>query len=217
MEFGKLIKQFTTKSGKEITLQIVEDSDLQLLLDFINRLIQEDTYIYRETDSPVTLDEEKLWLSKTLEDIARNDQFYFVAKADGKVVGVGNIVRGWMREREQGTFRMSIDKEYRDQGLGAEMTQIAIDSAKNMGLRILKAWIFADDEKAIYLAKKMNFVEAGRLPQSIYYKESYIDEILFYRKLEDIYIPNYGGLKDNEETENETAPSEIERSAEDIV
>ena len=144
-----------------------------------------------------------MWLSKTLEDIAHNDQFYFVAKADEKIVGVGNIVRGWMREREQGTFRMSIDKEYRDQGLGAEMTQIAIDSAKNMGLRILKAWIFADDEKAIYLAKKMNFVEAGRLPQSI------------YRKLEDIYIPEYAGMKDDEETEN--IPVEIERSAEDIV
>ncbi|KKP85993.1 MAG: GCN5-related N-acetyltransferase [candidate division CPR3 bacterium GW2011_GWE2_35_7] len=198
MEFGKLIKQFVSKSGKEITLQVVEDNDLQLLLDFINRLIQEDTYIYRETDSPVTLDEERLWLSKTLEDIARNDQFYFVAKADNKIVGVGNIVRGWMREREQGTFRMSIDKNYRDQGLGAEMTQVAIDSAKNMGLRILKAWIFADDEKAVYLAKKMNFIEAGRLPQSIYFKEKYIDEILFFRKLEDIYIPEYGGMKDSE-------------------
>ena len=47
-------------------------------------------------------------------------------------------------------------------------------------------------------------------------KEKYIDEILFFRKLEDIYIPEYGGMKDSE-TGDENAPAEIERSDEDIV
>lgn len=214
MEFGKIIKKFNTKAGKEVILQVVAENDLELLLQFINDLIQEDTYIYRETDSPVTLEEEKTWLTNTMEEMKHNNQFYFVAKTEGKIVGVGNVVRGWMREREQGTFRMSIAKEYRDQGIGNEIIQVAIDNAKNMGLRLLKGWIFADDVKALYLAKKMGFIETGRLPESIYYKNQYIDEILVYRKLDDIYMPEYGGTKKGE---SEGVPIEIVRSDEDIV
>lgn len=212
MEFGEILHTFTNKYNKEVEIQTVQESDLELLLTFINGLIQEDTYIYRETDKPVTLEEERLWLQSTMQNMANNNQHYFVAKVDGRIVGVANVTRGWMREKEQGTIRLSVSKDYREQGIGTELLRLSIDVAKKMDLRVLKGWLFADDSAALYISKKLGFVEVGRIPQSIRLKDGYTDEILMYRKLNDLYLPQYGIEEDVDDT-----PTQLEKSEEDIV
>jgi len=209
MEFGKVLKTFSSKGGKSVTIQAVAKTDLNSLLDFINGLIAEDTYIYRETDKPVTLEEEAQWLDNAMNQMGKGNQFYFVAKAEGRIVGVGNIIRGWMREQEQGRFRMSIAKDYREQGIGTEMMKMGIVIGKEMSLKLLKSWLFADDEKAVYLAKKCGFVEGGKLPQSVRFKDGYTDEILMYCLL-NVYAPQYG-------TGSTSEGAEVDLGEDDIV
>ena len=194
-----------------MAIQVVAASDLNLLLDYINSLITEDAYIYRETDRPVTLEEEQAWLNHTIDLMNKGNQATYVAKADGKIVGVGNVTRGWMKEREQGRFRFSIAKDYRDQGIGGEMIEVGVDLARQMELKIIRGWIFSDDQTALYLAKKMNFVEGGKLPNSVKHKGHSLDQILVYRRLDEIYNPQYG-VGSSQET-----PSEVEITEEDIV
>lgn len=213
MEFGKVLKKIKTKTGIEVIVQMLAESDLPLLVEFINELTSEDTYIYRDKDKPVTLDEEKEWLKNTIAAMDKDNQAYFVAKAEGKIIGGGNIIRGWMREQEQGRFRISIAKEYREQGVGTEMMQIGLEVAKEMGLNLLHSWIFSDDSKGLYLAKKMGFIEAGKLPQSIRFKNGYVDQVLVYKKLDEEYNPKFG-VKEEPLVE---ASKEIERMEDDIV
>ncbi len=210
---GRILKTIQTKSNSEVIFQTISGADLSLLLNFINDLTSEDTFIYRESDKPITLEEEKVWLETALGAMKREEHFYFLAKMGGKVIGVCSIERGWMRERFRGTFRFSILKEYREQGIGNEMTKLGIEVAETMGLKILVGWVFADDEKAQYLAKKMGFIESGRLPQSVSFKDGFIDQVLLYRMLDKVYTPNYG----NEAQDQSEEVVEMERTEEDIV
>ena len=76
VEFGKTIRNFSSKSGESVSIQVVSESDLQALIDFINNLISEDTYIYRDTDKTVTEVEEKQWLENTMNEMKKGNQFY---------------------------------------------------------------------------------------------------------------------------------------------
>lgn len=201
--------KFKDKKEAEVSIDVVDEKDLNSLITYINGLITENTFIYRDKDSLVTFDEEKLWLDRTMQNMKDGAQFYVVAKLDGKIIGSANIERGWMRERETGTFRFSVSNDYRDRGIGTKLVETGIRMAKEeMSLKTLISWIFADDEKAIYLAKKMGFVEAGRLPESVKYKDGYTDQILVYLSLDKIYNPQYG-------TGN--VADEVVRNEDDIV
>lgn len=76
------------------------------------------------------------------------------------------------------SFAIAIEQAYCGCGLGLLLSKKAIEWAGKMGFEQVELGVYADNERAIALYKRMGFEECGRNPRAFRLKEgTYIDEI----------------------------------------
>jgi len=80
------------------------------------------------------------------------------------------------RSLHVGIFGISVEKEFRGDGVGYELGRAVIET----GLKMVILDVFSLNTKAQSLYQKLGFKEAGRLPKKILYRGSYIDEVKMY-------------------------------------
>lgn len=152
------------------------------MLDFINSLVDERANIIRT--EKVSRDEEIEWLSGILARIEKGEVFCVVAEVNGHVVANSEIIRGTSYSRHLGFIGIAIRKEFRGIGIGTEMMKALEEHAKEMDLKVLTLSVFANNQHAINLYRKMGFVETGRVPKRFFKDGIYIDEIIMTKMLE---------------------------------
>ena len=177
-----IIFQTTTKTGKSLTFRYPTIDDLQILTDYINKASAEKTFITYQGEQ-VSLEEETKWLNSKLEDIQNKKGVFVLAFIDGKLVGNSDIESGIFFARHVGNFGITIDIDFRGEGIGEILMDLVIKEAiKNInGLKIIKLGVFSNNSIAQKLYKKMGFIEYGRLPGGDKYKGGFVDEILMYK------------------------------------
>jgi ribosomal protein S18 acetylase RimI-like enzyme len=83
-----------------------------------------------------------------------------------------------------GFIGIAIKKGFRSVGIGTEMMRALEEYARKIGLKVLALSVFANNQHAINLYKKMGFVETGRIPKRFFKDGTYIDEIIMTKMLE---------------------------------
>ena len=87
---------------------------------------------------------------------------YFVALVDDKVVGwcdISSLNRPVFAH--SGSLGMGIIAEYRGQGIGKKLMQIALEKAKEIGLTRVELGLREENTRAIEMYKKFGFVIEG--------------------------------------------------------
>lgn len=108
----------------------------------------------------------------------------FVAEIDRKLVGTIDFWNGYRKRIEHtGEFGMGVLPEYRDMGIGAKLIEVLLEWAKeNPIIEKVKLGVFATNERAVHLYKKMGFVEEGRCVREVKMGDgTYIDVIEMYK------------------------------------
>jgi RimJ/RimL family protein N-acetyltransferase len=182
MESKKFLKTFTSKKGHIIVFRYVQREDLDDMLDYINGLITEDTYI-EKSGNLVTHDEEEEVLTKMLARMSLGEFVNVVALVDGKYAGSGDVRRGKLRHSHVANLGISIAKEYRDEGIGTELLKTLIDEGKKLGLRLLTLNCYENNERALHVYESLGFKKAGVYPGAISFKGEYIGEVHMYLSL----------------------------------
>jgi diamine N-acetyltransferase len=100
---------------------------------------------------PADDDERRHWVEKLLAG-ARN----FVARQDGKVVGHSALIPDL--DRRDGEYIIFVSREYRNRGLGAALTAMAADTARELGLNRIWLTVEAYNFRAIKLYRQTGFV-----------------------------------------------------------
>jgi L-phenylalanine/L-methionine N-acetyltransferase len=105
-----------------------------------------------------------------------------------KLIGVASVERFEnMHERCKhiGSFGMSISSLYRGEGIGYEFAQATIEISKKhiSGMKMITLEVFATNEVAQNLYKKLGFTECGRIPKGILHRKEYVDEIKMYLEI----------------------------------
>lgn len=178
------MKEIKTKTGRVLILRTPTMADVDTLLGFINKLALEDTFILRSNQDTLTLDQEKLWLSEKLEDIKNKKAVLITAFSETKAVGQVEIEVGELRGKYLGKLGISVDKDFRSEGLATELMKEAEVAARELGLKILHLEVFAGNDIARHLYEKMGFTKFGELPESIDYKGKLVDEAYYYKRLD---------------------------------
>lgn len=85
-----------------------------------------------------------------------------------KLVGLANVDRNKdnrKRGRHIGIFGISVDKDYRGEGIGYNLAKAIIEEAKKqiIGLKMIIIDVYSLNQKAITLYKKLGFIEYGLL------------------------------------------------------
>ncbi|MEM3873827.1 MAG: GNAT family N-acetyltransferase [Candidatus Bathyarchaeia archaeon] len=182
MKTGEVIREFVAKDGRKVILRTLKWEDLDDLLDFINSLVEEGANILRT--EKVSRDEEIEWLSGIFKRLEKGEIFCVAAEVDGRLVANSEIIKGTGYSRHVGFIGIAIKKGFRGIGIGTEMMKVLQEYARKVGLKVLALSVFANNQHAINLYKKMGFVETGRIPKRFFKDGAYIDEIIMTKVLE---------------------------------
>ena len=173
---------FISKKKKRIIIRIPSHDDLEEIMAFYNKLINEDTFILRY-GKPVTLEEEKKWLQDVMEKINKKQAVFLQAYFENHLIGQIEVTRGIYRKRFTGLVHIAIDIDFRREGIAEELLKRAGNEARKLGIKILNLTLFENNQPALNLYKKMGFQIFGTLPKSIELRGQMLDEIYMYKKL----------------------------------
>jgi len=184
MKSGTIIFTGKTKKGSDITLRYPKPSDLSRLLIYINTLSEEHTFITFQGEK-ITLADERKYLSSLLKKVRENRAVVLYALRGEELIGVCDICLQDKIEHHIGTFGITVAQEYRNEGVGSLLMRYVFQEAERQlsGLKIVCLGAFDGNEVAIKMYKKFGFTEYGRLPEGIFYKESYIDHRYMYKRM----------------------------------
>ncbi len=174
----------TSRSGRTIILRPPQPGDEQILFDYAQELAAEDTYILLNPDEPVTWNEEVNYLKGILKKIEAKWQVHYLAFHGNQLIGSSQVSLQGRRKKHVGAFGISINQLYRNDGIGTQLATFVLNEAKSvLGITLVTLEVFANNEVAKKLYRRLGFNEFGRLPGGLVYKGEPVDSILMYRSL----------------------------------
>jgi RimJ/RimL family protein N-acetyltransferase len=181
----KIVYQGKTKSGKNILVRYPKIGDLKKLLDYINILSDEKTFITYQGEHENIKSEGK-WLKGQLKDIKNKKTAYLLAFYGDRLIGSCEIHLGDKVAKHVGEFGITIAKDFRGDGLGKILMDLVMREAKKelSELKIVTLEVYSTNDIARSLYKKIGFVEYGSLPDGLFRKNSFEDSVLMYKKVD---------------------------------
>lgn len=183
-QYMEVIYKVKTKNGIEITFRYPKLSDLETLLNYINEISDERTFI-RYQGEHETVKSEKLWLKGRLADIKNKKAVHLLAFSGDKLVGSSEIHLKDKTEKHLGVFGISIVKNFRGEDIGKTLMGLIIKEAKKRlsGLRIITLEAYSTNDVARKLYRKMGFVDYGLLPEGVNRNNTFEDTVLMYKRI----------------------------------
>ena len=180
----KVVYKGKTKKGNGLIIRYLEVGDVQAMLDYINTMSLEQTFITFQGEQLTFVDEEK-FVQSCLDKISKKVGVSLVAFCNEKLAGISAVDRKDKVQSHVGRLGISVSKEFRGEGVGKIILESVITEVKKSMpvLKIINLEVFANNPNAINLYKKVGFKEWGTLPEAIFYKGEYIDEISMYKEV----------------------------------
>lgn len=180
----KIVFQGMTNKGEEVLIRYPEMGDLEELLNFINTLSDERTFI-RVQGEHETLKSERKWLTGRLKEIKDKKTVHLLAFSGKKLAGATHINMSDKTEKHVGSFGITIAKDFRGQGLGNMLTKVSLKEAKEKlpGIKIVTLGVYSTNTVARNLYKKQGFIEYGNLPNGITRGGKFEDAVLMYKRI----------------------------------
>lgn len=180
---GQILTTFKTKKDREVVIRGIDKNDLKMLMEFINPIISEDTFIIRMPGDEVKLAEEKVFLKEQIKKLKKKESVYLIAVYNNRIVGSTNLSRGISRAKHTGDIGIAISLDFREEGLGRKLLELLFIEATKIGLKQLSLTCLANNTGAIHVYEKLGFTKVGLLPKAYEFKGEYVDSVLMYKEI----------------------------------
>jgi RimJ/RimL family protein N-acetyltransferase len=162
------------RDGRRALLRPAVRSDAEALLANINAIGAEGVYLMTERLA-LTPEEER----RKLLEFDGSRGLYLVAEIDGRLVGSATFARGaQVKNAHTASVGVAILEEARGVGLGAALLRAGTDWARSVGVRKLTLGVFATNERALRLYRRLGYQEEGRLRGQVILGGVPVDELL---------------------------------------
>lgn len=181
---GKIIFEGKSSKGRPFLIRYPQKNDVQLMLEYINKLSSEQTFISYQGEQ-VTLDFETRYLNNQLELIANKQSVQLLAFSGKSLIGVTSINMKERTSKHTGVFSLSVDVDFRGEGIGRKLMELVLKEAEEnlLNLRIVILSLFAGNSLAREMYEKFGFKEYGILPKGLLYKSEYVDHVFMYKNI----------------------------------
>lgn len=164
-------EKITLKDGRVVVLRSPELTDAEALIKFVQQTAYETKFLISEPEEQnFTIEEEEDFIGSRLE----SDSSVMITAFDGEKA-IGNCHISGMSRRIRTKHRCSLGiallKDYWSCGLGSALMERLVTFAKELGFHQIELEVIAGNEKAMGLYKKFGFVEYGRRPRDLRYKD----------------------------------------------
>ena len=179
-----IIFQGKTKKGKELIIRHVIAEDLEKLLEYINTLSKEKTFI-RFQGEQLTQEEEKKYLDDYFKKHKEGKAIYLVAFCNKALIGICDVHLEDKISSHVGIFGITVKKEFRGEGIGKILMDLTIKEAqKNLkGLQIITLGVFSNNPLAKAIYEKFDFKEYGCLPEGVLHRGKYVDHLYMFKQV----------------------------------
>jgi ribosomal protein S18 acetylase RimI-like enzyme len=181
---GKIVFEGTTKKGTPITIRYPTKNDVQAMLDYINMLSKEQTFI-RFQGEELTLEFETNYLNELLKKFTELKAVHLLVFTDNNLIGSADINLDEKVFQHNGVFGITVAKDYRGEGIGTLLMEKTLEEAvKELpDLKLITLGAFATNPLAIQMYEKFGFKEYGTLPEGIVHKGEFIDYKYMFKKV----------------------------------
>lgn len=172
------LKQCETLEGETYIIRTALPEDADQLIAFSKTVLGEAPYLLTmEAEFNATTKEQKHLLKKMYDD---NGKLAILAEKDNGIIGFLDFHNGHReRIKHQGSFGMSVRKEFRNQGVGKALLSSLIHWAgSNPSIEKICLEVFESNKGAIHLYKRFGFLVEGRKSKGIKYSDGSYDDIL---------------------------------------
>ena len=139
--------QFTDKMGCQFEVQC---SGVEQLPELTNMYDEFSPKAVSQGLPPIGEEHRHKWVVRLIET-GEN----FIAWQEGKVVGHCALILD--QKREDGEYIIFVDQPYRNRGMGTELTAVAVQKARELGLKRLWLTVEAFNFRAIRVYRKVGF------------------------------------------------------------
>lgn len=175
----KFNKEIPLKDGGTLLLRSLGAQDAQQALAVCKRTAGETLNLIRYEDEwTMTLEQEAAYLKKTEDDPKSLMLGAFIGDT---LAGIGSYLpcAAVDRARHRAELGICILKAYWGRGIGTAIMQTLIDEVKKTAVEQLELEVVAANERAIRLYERFGFVEFGRHPRKLKYRDgTYADMVL---------------------------------------
>ena len=169
-----LYKTVTLNNGQAASLSWLEEKDLLELVEVLNSVIREKTYLLMEQEI-TDLNSEREWFQKSREAGMRD----LVAKVDSKLVGAASMSVFKGKQAHVAQFAIYIAKGFRNRGLGTILINELIDVARKSGVEVIQISAFSTNKRAVHVYQKCGFKRCGKLTRDVKFTDgTYADRIM---------------------------------------
>ena len=174
----------TSKTGLEVEFRSASQDEARLEVDYLKQLCGESPFLLSEPEEVKYTEEGERDFIKQYEDAP--NMLMLNAYVNGTFAGNASFapVSGAGRMAHRASLGIGLLAAYCGGGIGELMMNILLEKAAECGYEIMELDVFAKNERALRLYRKLGFVERGRLVNAVKYKDgSYDDEIIMQRSL----------------------------------
>lgn len=179
------LREIKLKNGAVCILRSPEENDAEAMLTHTRKTVEETYFLSRYPEEVETTPERQLRMIKEMrEDESRLLLSAFVEGRPVATIGL-NGVSDHIKMCHRATFGLFVEREYWGMGLGSLLIGEASKAAQEMGYEQMELGVFADNERARALYRKMGFEEWGRKKRAYRLKDgTYVDEIVMGKVFE---------------------------------
>ena len=154
-------------------------NDAARLIDYMNNLIDEPVTSLEMSkgEFDLTLEEETEFLDRCSKS---ENSIFLIAENDHKILGtVLCIGSNRIKVRHNTVLGITVDKNFRDKGIGSQLMEQAIKWAKDTGvIERIELQVFKNNDRAIHLYKKYGFIIEGEKQKAIKINGEYVNEYI---------------------------------------
>lgn len=184
MKLGQVVFTGDTKTGKKFLIRYPTKHDVKAMWQYINALSNENTFI-RFQGERISFEDEENYVRSMLPRIESDIALQLLVFVDEQLVGTSNLDMYDRTDRHIGELGISISKDFRGEGIGTVLMKHTIKEGAEhlLGLEMITLSVFVNNQAAINMYKKFDFIEYGLLPRGVKLSDSYVDRVLMYKKL----------------------------------
>jgi len=178
MKLGQIVIEKEV-SGRRVIIRYMNKDDAEPMRRYMNKLSKEQTFITYQGEE-ISVEEEQRYVEETISKMENGTVVKLLLLVDDIVAGTTEVGLGTRTHTHVGGLGLSVDASVRGLGLGRLLLETVISEAKKElpGLRMIELSVFAINDTAINLYKSCRFTEVGRVPNKIFYKGEYVDEVI---------------------------------------